>query len=813
MATPRMTSKLGAIIVLIASFLMIPTSHWAQEIRKRNYHGMAASPAADSILKRINEKQGVQVTRVVPTGTAHQAGVQAGDILLRVNQQVIRQQADLRAGALASVRAGDSVRYEVVRLQQRMILRTVSIGRPEEQASDIQYRYQSIPYGGGLLRAVLSTPRTASAEKLPAILFIQGYTCGEMVGLDTAHPYRRLTDGLTRAGYAVLRVEKPGVGDSERTPLCEDIDFQQECDAFEQALLHLRKQPEINTDQVFLWGHSLGGIITPVLTAKHQWIKGAIVYGTLSRIWGEYILHMTRIQSEGFGMPPVEIERTVRGVRKILYEIYTQGKSPIQFAAENPDLTELLQSQFMWEPGKDQLFTRSAKFNQTLDAVNPNELWSKTSAKVLAIYGEADIEALNPEATLSLVKTVNHYHPGNARYLFLKGTDHSFAQVGTIEDGYRTKADPAYSRIMVERFNPEVISVSVECLDGWLNRKPKVSATQTGPRWQKLKTDPYNGKQDDIFFIDEQRGWYVNGGGNIYKTTNGGTTWVKQFNKPGTFFRCIAFIDSLTGFAGNVGTDYFPNVQDTIPLYKTTDGGNSWTPVSYKGPYVKGLCAIDIVKEQYINHGKIDYRYYIYGVGRVGSPANQLISLDGGKTFTSRSLDASCKMLFDIKMFNKLEGFACAATSEDIATSNALILYTKDGGKTWEKRYQSARPFETTWKVAFPTRDTGYVTIQNYNPDKTVSKQRVAKTVDGGKTWFELDLCDDHNAREFGIGFIDAQHGYVGTMTSGYETRDGGKSWTKVNLGRACNKIRIQRDAEGKTYGYAIGVEVMKLVL
>ncbi|MCU0385901.1 MAG: hypothetical protein MUE38_07720 [Flavihumibacter sp.] len=333
----------------------------------------------------------------------------------------------------------------------------------------------------------------------------------------------------------------------------------------------------------------------------------------------------------------------------------------------------------------------------------------------------------------------------------------------------------------------------------------------SAPKWTKLSTESYPGKQDDICFINEQKGWYVNGGGNIYKTIDGGETWAKCFTKPGTFFRCIAFLDSLNGFAGNVGTDYFPNVQDTIPLYQTNDGGYSWKPVSYEGPAVKGLCAIDIVREQYINHGSIAYRHSIYAVGRVGSPAMLLISEDEGKSFRSQSMMTECKMLFDIDMFNKKEGIVCAASHEDISQSNAVILFTKDGGKTWEKRYQSGRPYETTWKVSFPTRDTGYVTIQHYNPDRSTTKQRIAKTVDGGRTWKELDLCDDYTAREFGIGFINGQVGYVGTMNSGYQTRNGGMSWEKIDLGRACNKIRIYKNPQGRTYGYAIGVDVFKL--
>jgi photosystem II stability/assembly factor-like uncharacterized protein len=173
-------------------------------------------------------------------------------------------------------------------------------------------------------------------------------------------------------------------------------------------------------------------------------------------------------------------------------------------------------------------------------------------------------------------------------------------------------------------------------------------------------------------------------------------------------------------------------------------------------------------------------------------------------------MDKNCKMLFDIKMFDKNTGFACAATSEDVSQSNALILKTTDGGKTWEKVYQSNRPFETTWKVSFPSEKVGYVTIQSYNPDPNAKQQRVAKTIDGGETWKEINLVEDAGAREFGIGFIDENHGFVGTMNSGYETKDGGLTWKPLNLGMACNKIRIYKDAKGKVYGYAIGLDVMK---
>ena len=360
-----------------------------------------------------------------------------------------------------------------------------------------------------------------------------------------------------------------------------------------------------------------------------------------------------------------------------------------------------------------------------------------------------------------------------------------------------------------------LFTFSFSNLNAQANGSNKASSEYEGIKqpekgWKKLTTERYPGKQDDITFINEKEGWYVNGYGSIYHTNNGGETWEKQLEKKGTFFRSIAFVDSLVGFAGTVGTDYFPDVTDSIPLYGTKDGGKTWNPVDYNGPYVKGLCAIDIVREQYINHGKIDYKIHIYAVGRVGSPANMMVSHDGGLTWASNSMNNDCKMLFDIKMFDKNNGIACAASDENIELSNALILKTSDGGKTWKKVYQSNRPFEGTWKASFPTKNVGYVTIQSYNPDPNVKQQRIAKTTDGGETWNEINLVEDANAREFGIGFINENHGFVGTMNTGYETKDGGKTWAKVNLGMACNKIRIYNDANGKTYGYAIGVEVLK---
>jgi photosystem II stability/assembly factor-like uncharacterized protein len=345
---------------------------------------------------------------------------------------------------------------------------------------------------------------------------------------------------------------------------------------------------------------------------------------------------------------------------------------------------------------------------------------------------------------------------------------------------------------------------------------PLISSSQYV--FESLSTESYRGKQDDICNVGSNHVWYVNGFGKIFHSRDGGKTWNLQLEKKGSFFRCIAFIDTLRGFTGTVGTDYFPNVTDTVPLYSTLDGGKTWLPVMYKGSLIKGLCAIDIVPEIINNHGEIGVRNHIYGVGRVGSPAGIMVSHDDGQTFSSWDMTPYCSMLFDVKMLNKNQGFACGATSSEMEKTNPCILHTENGGKSWKKVFQGKRPFETTWKISVPKNSDGsysktmYATLQSYNPDTTVSQQRIIKSKNGGKSWKEINLINDFIARPFGIGFMDEERGFVGTMNQGYFTSNGGKDWIKTELGRACNKIRISRIGSEKYIGYAVGVQVLKLI-
>ncbi len=330
--------------------------------------------------------------------------------------------------------------------------------------------------------------------------------------------------------------------------------------------------------------------------------------------------------------------------------------------------------------------------------------------------------------------------------------------------------------------------------------------------WIKLLTVPFKGKQDDIFFPDPDYGFYGNGEGKLYRTADHGASWVKIWDQPGTFIRALGFIDRANGFLGNVGMDYYPGVTDKNPLYRTRDGGVTWIAITAPDiEKVAGICGIHILPVNRIYQGELRTSHVIHAAGRVGGPAMVMRSEDSGESWKVIDLSAQAGMILDVKFLTPKLGFVCAASPSETGEGNALMLRTIDGGKSWQAVYQSKRAKENCWKMSWPTAKIGYATVQSYDDDPAKTQRIIIKTTDGGKSWKEIPLVNDKAAQEFGIGFADANRGWVGTRIGGLETSDGGANWKKIEFGKAVNKIRIVDKPGGGKVAYAIGVDVYRL--
>ena len=124
---------------------------------------------------------------------------------------------------------------------------------------------------------------------------------------------------------------------------------------------------------------------------------------------------------------------------------------------------------------------------------------------------------------------------------------------------------------------------------------------------------------------------------------------------------------------------------------------------------------------------------------------------------------------------------------------------------------QAGFPFgEWGWKIHFVDEMTGFVSLENFTDGA------ILRTDDGGRAWTRLQVNDPQdNANLEGIGFVDAQQGWVGgwgnrAFTGGFSsaTGDGGNSWQDANhIGKYLNRFRFIRDP---LVGYASGDTVYR---
>lgn len=302
-------------------------------------------------------------------------------------------------------------------------------------------------------------------------------------------------------------------------------------------------------------------------------------------------------------------------------------------------------------------------------------------------------------------------------------------------------------------------------------------------RPMNLPVNENNQRFDDIFFLTEDLGWAANGAyATIYKTTDGGATWVAQLSEysellPGNrYFRSVEFLNENIGFVGTLSNDFL----------RTTDGGATWTILNDFGTNEHSICSIDAVGTS-----------TIYGCGAYYSPSYVIKSTDSGATWQYINMSAYAHALVEVLFVDENTGYVAGNDA-----NGGVILKTTDGGATWNAIYHSNVPGEYVWKLQIlfsnPNVIIGAVEgITNQNG-------KLIRSLDNGATWITNEAPESIIQ---GVGFISETHGWMGGHTTGFmETTDGGQTWTDTQIGNNLNRIQMFNDH----YGVAAGASVYK---
>lgn len=324
--------------------------------------------------------------------------------------------------------------------------------------------------------------------------------------------------------------------------------------------------------------------------------------------------------------------------------------------------------------------------------------------------------------------------------------------------------------------------------------------------WHELPEAPVTPselkKHDDIYFRNDTTGWLVTRSGQIFRTSDGGTSWIEQLNDTTAYLRCIGFFDDYTGIAGNLKADSLGNT-----LYRTINGGISWNVVdssAISGDFPKGMCGLFVVDSS-----------TIYGCGRVFGPSFFVRSNDGGESWQSFDMSDSVGMLIDLYFWDKDKGIMIGGSDADRDSSRMLVLYTEDAGDSWNTVYLGDRLQEWGWKISFPTELIGYISIQK-RPYISATTEYFLKTTDGGQTWFDLpfmfaDTSEENVYSSLAMGFVTPTKGWMGSYINDRPTlvtADGGVTWEQATFGQNVNRIRFLHP----WLGYATGRTVYKYI-
>ena len=199
---------------------------------------------------------------------------------------------------------------------------------PYAKPDTFHERDTTIISGRWNLPGVLTLPNTKSA--VPAVVLVQGsgpHDQDETIG--PSKPFKDLAWGLASQNIAVLRYVKrtkqygaDSKSDAPFTVKDEVID-----DAVAAVAL-LAKMPEINKKQIYVLGHSLGGMLAPRIAAIDPQVAGIIVMAGTARPIEKVVIDQIQYIASLTSAQTPENQKQIEKAEAIAAQVESQSLKP-----------------------------------------------------------------------------------------------------------------------------------------------------------------------------------------------------------------------------------------------------------------------------------------------------------------------------------------------------------------------------------------------------------------------------------------------------------------------------------------------------
>ena len=323
------------------------------------------------------------------------------------------------------------------------------------------------------------------------------------------------------------------------------------------------------------------------------------------------------------------------------------------------------------------------------------------------------------------------------------------------------------------------------------------SATVAGFRWRTVGPANFMGRLSDVVGIPSpSKTMFVSAaGGGIWKTTNNGVTWRPVFDDKSIIamgMLAIAPSDTNVVWAGTGE----PNTRNTIEpgagVYKSTDGGITWKFMGLEKTQHIGRIAIDP------RNANVVYVAALGPVWKAGGDRGLYKTTDGGATWTMVKAGANDRTGFiDVALDPRNPEVVYAASWEDLRTPYSLksggpgsaLWKSTDGGKTWAEIKGNGLPEGVKGRIGIgiaPSNpDVIYLMVEasSMTPATTYTAVTPApgnglyRSSDAGKTWTRTQT---YNERPFYYSQVrvdpkNPDRVYY-SSTSMHTSNDGGKT-------------------------------------